>query len=159
MSKPLIIRIGGTSGDLVQFSENQTEATHCVGPSNCPHSSKDTFILGKSYFDGFELFPKAHMTFQAPIYPKKGDYEWIEEAMEYVRRAANALGKDRIAAIALGNEPDYYEYGQQKYISRSLELEQRIIKDLKLEGDDQRIFELGDIPDSVIEKRGGKWGL
>ena len=162
MSKPMILRIGGTSGDLVRVNESQTESKTCIGGTNCPHNSKDTFMLGPSYFDGFKCssFSDTHMTFQAPVYPNWESDTWLNESMKYVRHAANALGHERMAAIALGNEPDYYEYGQKKYINRSLALERRIIEELGLTGDHRRIFELGDIPNSVIETRdNGDWGL
>lgn len=153
MSKPMVIRVGGTSGDLVRVNESQTEATDCISGQNCPHSSKDTFSLGLSYFDGFKLFKNAHMTFQAPMCPHLDSDTWLNDSMAYVRRAANALGHDRIAGIALGNEPDYYEYGQEEYVSRALRIENRTIELLGLSGEERRIVELGDIPNSVIETR------
>lgn len=162
MGKPLVIRIGGTSGDLVQVDPDQKEATECIAGEGCPHSSKDTFSLGESYFDGFKRFKKAHMTIQAPIRPKLSldSKNWTDASLDYVRRAYTALGKDRVAAIALGNEPDYYDYDEEKYIARAQQLENVITKGLKLEGDDRRIFQLGEIPDGVIEKkRGYKYDL
>lgn len=158
MSKPMILRVGGTSGDLVRFNKSQTEPTHCEGPFQCPHSSKNTYTLGPSYFESFKWFNKTQMTFQAPIYPKEQPDNWTIASMDYIRNAAKALGKDRIAGIALGNEPDYYKYDMKEYISRALELEGKIIKELGLKGAERSIFELGDIPNSVI-KKGNNWGL
>ncbi|KAJ5097380.1 hypothetical protein N7456_008101 [Penicillium angulare] len=160
MSEPMIIRVGGTSGDMVRVNESQAEATACVAGNNCPHSSKDTFSLGPSYFDGFKKFQNAHMTFQAPMYPHSNSDNWLNHSMAYVRHAANALGHDRIAGIALGNEPDYYEYGKEEYVSRALDIENKTIEMLGLSGEERRIFELGDIPDSVIQTRDNKnYGL
>ncbi|KAJ5082640.1 hypothetical protein N7532_011683 [Penicillium argentinense] len=159
MSKPLVLRIGGTSGDLVQFRESQSEAAVCQGAKGCPFSSENTFVLGPSYFNAFKRFEGTHMTFQAPINPKKESEDWIRESMDYVRHAAETLGHDRITGIALGNEPDYYAYGLEKYISRALLLEKKIIDDLGLKNESRRIFELGDIPNSVIKRDVGTWGI
>ncbi|KAJ5578102.1 uncharacterized protein N7459_007066 [Penicillium hispanicum] len=152
-SKPLIIRVGGTSGDLVSFNESQKEPARCFSGHGCRHASDMAFTLGPSYFEGFKAFPNAHMTFQAPIYPKLEMKDWLNRSMEYTRRASKALGQSRIAGIALGNEPDYYTYGPEEYIDRAVKLESRIVKELGLTGEARRIFELGDIPNSVIAKR------
>lgn len=158
MSKPIIIRIGGTSGDLIKVDLDQEETRHCVTTpeSHCPYSSQDTWIVGKSYFNGFRRFQNATMTFQAPMTPVEPDSkeeDWIPNSMEYVRQAYNALGKNRVNAIALGNEPDYYAYGVEQYVKRALTIENRTIEMLGLEGVDRRIFELGDIGWTAIKKR------
>ena len=105
------------------------------------------------------------MTFQAPIYPKLELKDWVNRSLDYVQRASEALGKDRIAAIALGNEPDFYYYSEKDYIARALELEKVIIQKLGLTGDARRIFELGDIPNEALpgyhqggHRKGGKHG-
>ncbi|KAJ5091704.1 hypothetical protein NUU61_006574 [Penicillium alfredii] len=184
MGKPLIIRIGGTSGDLVSIDPHLSNATKCVKGPGCPIDSRATFELGPSYFETFKLFPNATMTIQAPISPyqeknkdgskreakmdaphgadmtndkhKKPEYapeDWMDQSLEYVKLAYEALGPKRVAGIALGNEPDYYNYGPEEYTRRALALQKRIIDELHLEGDDRRIFEIGDIPNSVIVKR------
>jgi hypothetical protein len=146
-------RVGGTSGDLVRFNKSQTEPTHFEGPFQCPHSSKNTYTLGPSYFDLFKWFQKkTQMTFQPPIYPKGKPDNWTIDSMDYVRNAAKGLGQNRIAGIALGNEPDYYKYDMKEYVSRVLDLECKIVEELGLEGVEKSIFELGDIPNSVIKK-------
>ena len=83
------------------------------------------------------------MTFQAPLDPTVND----TASLDYVRHAYHALGADRLAAIALGNEPDAYSsqfnvnYTVQDYVSASLKLEKRITKALPaLAG--ERIFEV-----------------
>lgn len=152
MGAPIILRIGGTSGDLVSYKESQDEATVCVDGPSCPHSSKDTFSLGPSYFKAFGAFKDAHMVIQAPIYPKQNKTDWLNRTMDYVTQATKELGQDRLAAIALGNEPNWYDYDQDTYISRALQVEKAVIKKLGLKGDDQRIFELGEIPNAMLNK-------
>jgi hypothetical protein len=158
MSKPLIIRIGGTSGDLVQVNLTQGEPARCASGPDCPYSSEDTFVLGRSYFDTFKRFQSAVMTIQAPMIPVKPDSkdeDWIPNSMEFVEQAVNALGIERVNAIALGNEPDYYSYGVEQYVDRALKIENRTIERLGLQGENKRIFELGDIGWTVIKQRDG----
>ncbi|KAJ6091652.1 hypothetical protein N7467_003621 [Penicillium canescens] len=158
MSKPLIIRIGGTSGDLVQVNLTQDEPARCASGPSCPYSSEDIFVLGRGYFDTFKRFQSATMTIQAPMIPVKPDSkdeDWIPNSMEFVQQAYRALGKERVNAIALGNEPDYYSYGVEQYVDRALKIENRTIEQLGLEGEDRRIFELGDIGWTVIKQRDG----
>jgi hypothetical protein len=158
MSKPLIIRIGGTSGDLVQVNVTQDEPARCASGPSCPYSSEDIFVLGRGYFDTFKRFQSATMTIQAPMIPVKPyskDEDWIPNSMEFVQHAYRALRKERVNAIALGNEPDYYSYGVEQYVDRALKIENRTIEQLGLEGEDRRIFELEDIGWTVIKQRDG----
>ncbi|KAH8694132.1 hypothetical protein BGW36DRAFT_216876 [Talaromyces proteolyticus] len=141
MSKPLIIRIGGTSGDLVKVDLEQKEPAICVKGPSCPLSSQDTFTLGKAYFEVFKKFPNASMTIQAPM----GDGMEMNNTMAYVRNAWQNLGHDRVAAIALGNEPNYYSWNAEEYVRHALEVESNITKEFNLQGEEARIFELGDI--------------
>jgi hypothetical protein len=145
MSKPLIIRIGGTGGDLVKVNLNQKEAAICLSGPACPLSSKDTFSLGQAYFDVFKKFPNASMTIQAPM----GDDMEMNNTMAYVRNAWHALGPQRVAAIALGNEPNYYSYDDKEYVHRALEIQNCVTEEFKLLGAAARIFELGDIANNA----------
>ena len=145
MSKPLIIRVGGTSGDLVRVKEDLSEATHCFAGPGCPDNSKDSFDIGPSYFDGFKRFQNATMTFQAPM----GREMDIVHTMAYVKNAWNALGQDRVAGIALGNEPGFYNWTAEQYVTRALEVEDAITKEFNLSGDAAAIFELGDISNNA----------
>ena len=103
LSAPVIIRIGGTSGDRVLFDPNQVEIKVCAG-GDCPVGSSATYILGPSYFEGFKRFQNQHFTFQAPMGPDVN----TTGSLDYVIRAYNAIGADRVAAIAMGNEIDDY---------------------------------------------------
>ncbi|KAI9924217.1 hypothetical protein MW887_007167 [Aspergillus wentii] len=144
MSKPLIIRIGGTGGDLVLVNDDLKNATKCIAGPSCPKSSKDTFELGPAYFDGFKRFQKAAMTIQAPI----GDKNYtMENTMAYIRHAWEALGQDRVAAIALGNEPNFYDYGVQEYVNRALNIMGNVTEEFNLKGDAAKIFQAGEISD------------
>lgn len=143
MSKPLIIRVGGTSGDLLRVKEDLTEATSCFAGQGCPDNSKDSFYIGPSYFDAFKRFQNSTMTFQAPM----GHGMEIINTMTYVKKAWNALGQDRVAGIALGNEPGYYHWSAEEYVTRALEVEEKITKEFNLSGGAASIFEVGDISD------------
>lgn len=164
MNAPITIRIGGTSGDLVQYKPDQKDKpADCVPLPGCIHSSESTFTLGPSYFETFKWFQDAQMVIQAPISPKINEKNWRARSMKYIREATDSLERaapGRLAAIALGNEPNWYEYGLETYVSRALDVQQDIVHELGLEGDAQRIFQVGEIPNEMITpKRSYKYGL
>lgn len=146
MSVPPIIRVGGTSGDLVKFDAQQKENTTCTG-DGCENSSGTSFTLGPSYFEGFKSFPRAHMSFQAPLGATS-----TNDSLIYVERAYKALGAGRTAAIAIGNEPAFdVTTKAQVYVNDAKSLESKIIDALGLTGAAKRIFEVGEINNHYTE--------
>ncbi|KAK5174300.1 uncharacterized protein LTR77_001380 [Saxophila tyrrhenica] len=140
----LIIRVGGTSGDRVKFDPNQSEDAVCVS-GDCPIGSGATYVLGPSYFDGFKSFPNQHFSFQAPMEKNVN----TTGSLDYVTHTYHAIGADRVAAIALGNEVDVYDkpYTIQQYVSDAKALEGNITEALGLSPKD-RIFEVLDLAGS-----------
>lgn len=138
---PLIIRVGGTSGDRVKFDPNQSEDEACIA-GDCPIGSGATYVLGPGYFDGFKNFQNQHFSFQAPM----GKNVNTTGSLDYVTHAYQAVGADRVAAIALGNEIDVYgsPYSIQEYVTDAKTLEDNITEALGLSSDD-RIFEVLDL--------------
>ncbi|KAI0376016.1 hypothetical protein F5Y04DRAFT_233229 [Hypomontagnella monticulosa] len=142
MSAKPIIRIGGTSGDRVLFNADLKENKKCVEGA-CPFSHQTTWELGPGYFEAFKKFPNAKMTFQAPLRggeAGKDDIN-IERTLNYVRNAYNALGKERVESIALGNEPSVYYKTADEYIKNAIKVEDAIISNLTLKGEDAKIFQ------------------
>ncbi|KAK8008368.1 hypothetical protein PG991_010919 [Apiospora marii] len=147
MSTKPIVRIGGTGGDEFVFDPAQTDHLKICVEGECPTGSAASFKVGPAFFEGYKAFPDAKMTIQAPLGPH------VNETLvrEFVRRAWDArVGtdgevdwKDRIEAIALGNEPEFYTKDVGKYVRDSLELEEIVLDELKLEGADRKIFEAG----------------
>lgn len=150
-SLPPVIRIGGTSGDKVLFDPNQEAIRVCIN-GECPLGSNAQYILGPSYFDGFKKFPNAKMTFQAPLGPDTNN----SESLKYVRRAYKALGTERVTAIALGNEPNFYDKTAAEYSNTSKGLASDIIKDLGLS--DPKVFQVGNIANGGVLS-GNPWTL
>ena len=150
LCSPVIIRIGGTSGDRVLFDPDQEEAAVCID-GDCPVGSDATYILGPSYFEGFKRFQNQHFTFQAPLGPDVN----TTGSLDYVVCAYNALGADRVAGIALGNEPDLYAspYTAKDYIHDAKALEHAITDALNLSSE-QRIFEVLDLAGGGHEDSG-----
>ena len=56
LGEPLIIRVGGTSGDRFAYDPDQSEIALCTG-GDCPIGSSASYTFGPSYFDGFKCFP------------------------------------------------------------------------------------------------------
>ena len=150
MSKPLVIRIGGTSGDNIYFDRNQKNGTYCDSGPECKKSSKDIFHIGPDYFGTMKRFKKASISVQAPI----GKHPDLENSVAYVHEAYKALGKDRVAAIALGNEPNWYHQEDPNavadYIKQAVDVENHIVKNLSLKGDDSHIFQVGEIASQAV---------
>ncbi|KAJ5819964.1 hypothetical protein N7474_005555 [Penicillium riverlandense] len=103
LNTPLTIRIGGTSGDRVLFDPSQGETAVCIA-GDCPLGSAATYILGPTYFNGFKGFQGFNMTFQAPLGPVLN----ISNTLAYATQAYDNIGEDRLAAVAIGNEPNLY---------------------------------------------------
>lgn len=78
----------------------------------------------------------------------------VSNSVAYVQKAYEALGADRTAAIALGNEVQGYEDTADAYVQGALKLENAIVK--KLNFSDGRIFEVLDLASGKID---GKWNL
>lgn len=142
------IRIGGTSGDYFQFDQNQQKDKVCIS-KDCPTGSDAKFILGPSYFDGFEFFKNFYMTFQAPLSSALN----MSNTLIYSTRAYEKIPKGCLAGIAVGNEPDRYcyngldpqpcSYSIEQYVQDSQAVMQSLSKAFGLKG--QRIFEVLDI--------------
>ena len=134
-----IIRLGGTVGDKFLWDPNQTQAAVPIDNED-PNASGTTFILGPSFFDGLKLFTDAKMTFQATL----GNPLNLSSTVPIIQHAYAALGADRLAAIALGNEVEV-EYGTASgYVTAALEIESSVIQALNLTGGERLIFEAVD---------------
>lgn len=138
MSEKPVMRIGGTSGDKFTFDPNQSAVRVCAS-GDCPNGSNAAYILGPSYFDGFKSFTMAKINIQAPL----GATVNLTNSKDYVTRAYNNVGADRVDAIALGNEPEWYDDTAKEYVTGALKVESALIDALGLEGDDRVIFEAG----------------
>ena len=131
------------------FDPNQEASRLCLS-GGCPNGSSAFFILGPSYFEGFKRFQNARMSFQAPLGPNPVN---ISNTLDYVRRAYNAVGSDRLAAIAIGNEVDVYESTASAYVAGAIEVEHNITTALKLQGIDATVFEVLDTSSGAVDKQ------
>ncbi|KAJ5672139.1 hypothetical protein N7507_001266 [Penicillium longicatenatum] len=148
MSAPLVIRVGGSSGDKITYNESLTEPYICNVPV-CDSTS--TYTIGPSYFNVMKRLQNASMTIQAPMNTAS-----MNNSMTFLRLAWNALGQDRVEAIALGNEPNYYpndlpSWTAAEYVNKGLAIEDEFIREFQLEGNDTRIFQIGEIASEVIQ--------
>lgn len=139
MSERPIIRLGGTVGDKFLWDPNQEEAVVPVNGSN-PTASSTTFILGPKYFDSLKFFPDARMTFQATVGGKLN----LSSTVPIMKRAYQAIGADRLVAIAIGNEVSVEYKTAESYTKAALEIEDAVIKALSLDGASRNIFEVVD---------------
>jgi hypothetical protein len=142
-----IVRIGGTSGDKFKYDAAQENATVCESGDCSPGGYNAVFSLGPGYFKGFGAFPMARLTIQAPL-EKVGGTEEPQKgiALDYINLALEELGggvnTDRVEAIAIGNEPNFYDTNATDYADQAQTLEKEIVANLSLSGDQRRIFEV-----------------
>ncbi|KAF5011589.1 hypothetical protein FDECE_2310 [Fusarium decemcellulare] len=138
MSRPPVIRVGGTGGDKFKFDPEQKKDKVCEqGPCN---SSNANFTLGPSFFKSYQRFKSAEVTIQAPLDNPIN----ITNTVSFVWHAWNNLDQGkRVAAIAIGNEVEFIYDTAGSYTKAALELQANIIKNLNLSGDAAKIFETG----------------
>ncbi|KAF2183728.1 glycoside hydrolase family 79 protein [Zopfia rhizophila CBS 207.26] len=141
MRVPLIIRVGGTSGDRIRYDPDLPVAKKCID-GECPDGSSSSFVLGPKYFDKFKRFPNAQFTFQASL-GKEGQAN-PEVSLPCVRQAWNAIGADRVAGIALGNEPSFFYDTENQYVNGAMNIQNAIVDALALKGDQAKLFEIAD---------------
>ncbi|KAK8075493.1 glycoside hydrolase family 79 protein [Apiospora hydei] len=146
MSVPPVVRIGGTSGDEFVFDPNQDDHVKTCIAGECPTGSAASYKIGPGFFEGYKAYPDARMTIQAPLGPNVNETlvrEFVRRAWEARVGPVGSEWKSKIDAIALGNEPEFYTSDPAKYVRDTLEIEQIVLDELKLEGDDRKIFEAG----------------
>jgi hypothetical protein len=142
-----IVRIGGTSGDKFKYNAKQASATICESGDCSPGGYNAVFSLGPSYFKAFAAFPMARLTVQAPLEKVTGTQEPQNRiALDYIHLALKEFGGkingDQIQAIAIGNEPNFYDINPTQYADQAQTLEKEIIANLSLSKDQSRIFEV-----------------
>jgi hypothetical protein len=145
-----IVRIGGTSGDKFKYNPAQANATICESGDCSPSGYDAVFSLGPSYFKAFGAFPMARLTVQAPLEKVSGTQEPQKGiALDYINLALKELGggvkNDRIEAIAIGNEPNFYDPNAADYADQAQTLEKEIVANLSLSEDQSRIFEVANV--------------
>lgn len=139
MASPPIIRIGGTVGDNFLWNPDQAEGIMPIDGESAT-SSKSTFILGPKYFDSLKRFPNAKMTFQAPLGRKIN----ASTTVPIIQHAYSAIGPNRLAAIAIGNEVSVEYDSAEGYVLAALQIEEWVIDALNLTSSDELIFEVVD---------------
>ncbi|ETS78543.1 hypothetical protein PFICI_10605 [Pestalotiopsis fici W106-1] len=156
MGAPPVLRVGGTSGDKFSYDPSQTENRICLerNGSDCPNGSDAYYSLGPSFFEGFQSFQSAKINIQAPLNSTVN----LTMTLAYVTQAWENVGAERVDAIALGNEPEWYDATAEKYVDDALQIQAAIIDALNLTGDARKIFEASNTA-SENAGTGNKWKL
>lgn len=154
MGKPLVLRIGGNTGDEIISYHPGQKVPICKSKKDCEYFKDNVLDIGPSYFDIFKRLAGTSIIIQAPMRP-----HWkLENTLAYVKLSWDAIGgTDHVSAIALGNEPNFYNFGNgqnaKDYVKAALEIESQIIKNLSLTGDDMKIFQVGEIASRSVAER------
>lgn len=117
-----ILRVAGTSGDLGSY--DATLKIPCSRPATegGPAFDPPYQRLGPSWFNAFKNFPGAKYMFMVPLRQDN-----LENSIEYARQGLAVIG-DRLDALEIGNEPDYYpKYTVQMYVDRFVKFEKALV--------------------------------
>ena len=138
MSVPPVIRLGGTSGDLLSWNPQQTQAK--TWPSGADPTVVSThFTLGPSFFNSFTAFPNPQFTWQATM-PANIDYN---TTIPLCQNALSTLG-NRLISFALGNEVEVHYSQVSAYVTNAIDLENHLISSLNLAKSSTDRFEVVD---------------
>lgn len=96
--------------------------------------------MGPSYFDNLAGFKDAQFSIQAPLNVSVNR----TNVLAYIQHAYNKIGADRVNAIALGNEVQFYEPNGGAYVEDANAAQKVIVDALNL--GDAKIFETLDTP-------------
>ena len=91
------------------------------------------------------------MSFQIPLSASVNS----SNIQDYATRAYEALGADRLAAVAIGNEvaAKNYESTAADYVKAVKNVEQIVIKALNLSGNSEKIFEVLDLASNQVDSQ------
>ncbi|KAK4614552.1 Beta-glucuronidase [Fulvia fulva] len=124
-----ILRVGGTSGDHGHFDANQKESVNFPATIRGPAFDKPYLALGPSYFEAYKSFPNAKFLFMVPHEQVYLGEQPISNTIEWARHGLAVIG-DRLDALEIGNEPDFYpRITHQKYIDSSLKIQAALQKE------------------------------
>jgi hypothetical protein len=117
-----ILRVGGTSGDLGSYDPNLKIPASRPATEGGPAFDPPYQRLGPSWFKAFKNFPGAKFVFMVPLRQDN-----VANTIEYARNGLAVIG-DRLDALEIGNEPDFYpKFGIKMYVDRFVKFEKALI--------------------------------
>ncbi|EME42105.1 glycoside hydrolase family 79 protein [Dothistroma septosporum NZE10] len=136
-----ILRVGGTSGDHGHYDASQKDPVNFPATTTGPHFDKPYLVLGPSYFQAYNSFPNARFLFMVPHEQVYLGLQPVSNTIEWARQGLAVIG-DRLDALEIGNEPDFYsQITQQKYIDSSLKIQTALQKEFPELLTDRPIFQ------------------
>lgn len=118
---PVMIRVGGTSGDQATYNASQAAG------NSWPDNDNDLLapvILGKQFSDGFKKVNGVRYIIEVPLANSS-----VENAVNFTQAMLQNICSSKLEAIEVGNEPNLYEtqeyaghkkresYSPQDYVS------------------------------------------
>ena len=100
---PMIIRVGGTSGDQAIYNASQKEANHWLYDK--PTDGLLVPIsLGQDWLAGFSKIPGARYILEVPLANSS-----VKETVDFTREVLKGIKPESLEAIEIGNEPNLYD--------------------------------------------------
>ena len=103
---PVIIRVGGTSGDQFVYDADQTQTFLRDNPSD--HTLTANITVGPTWMEGFRHIKNVSYVLEVPLARNQ-----LNKTIAFTKAAVQAIGKNNLEAVEIGNEPDLY-VGQGK---------------------------------------------
>ena len=103
---PIIMRVGGTSGDQFVYNATQQPAIQRDNPND--HNLTANVTVGPTWMEGFTYHDDMRYILQVPLARNQ-----LNKTVAFTKAAVQAIGVDNLEAIEIGNEPDLY-VGQSK---------------------------------------------
>lgn len=117
-----ILRVGGTSGDLGSYDANLKGPTFRPATEGGPAFDPPYQRLGPSWFNAFKNFPGAKFVFMVPLRQDN-----LPNTIEYAREGLAIIG-NRLDALEIGNEPDFYpKFNMKMYVDRFVKFEKALV--------------------------------
>ena len=103
---PVIIRVGGTSGDQFVYNASQTQTFLRDDPND--HSLLANITVGPTWMEGFTHIKNVSYVLEVPLARNQ-----LNKTIAFTKAAVQSIGKNNLEAVEIGNEPDLY-VGQGK---------------------------------------------
>ncbi|KAH8646247.1 hypothetical protein BX600DRAFT_519085 [Xylariales sp. PMI_506] len=104
---PLIIRVGGTSGDQASYNASQTKGNYWPDHDT---GLLDPVILGKPFADGFGKVSGVRYILEVPLANTT-----VNNTVQFTKDLLQSIDTSSLEAIEVGNEPNLYPSpGQHK---------------------------------------------
>lgn len=134
-----VIRVGGTSCDHGTYNASLKTPVNFPATEGGPRFDPPYLQVGPSYFKAYNSYPNAQFLFMVPL--EKNN---IANSVAWAKEGLAVIG-DRLNALELGNEPDfYYKFSPSSYVTNFNNMRAAMVKAFPKVLANRRIFQAVD---------------